>query len=284
MIELMELLRDDGTSVAQAWQPTLGALAAEHGERVPDWGRVFPGLIALVGFQSILWPLWVSTVAATSERAPMTYTAPTAEPGQPVWRFAYQSVADHVAWALAGGPGLVEFARAQAILQQRDVVQTLASLDERGKVVLYGSASLQLLPLLGRRLSGEADIGLPICDCQEIATMLPDWRDGVEPLRPVLARAADRLAQWRQGERTGAPGLSDEEGLRLGYACLAWHVWRALQDAGCFRAGASERPKGFGLLKRQREPAPFNGVLLLRGDHWELWRKVKQLIRPAEMP
>lgn len=283
MVELMELLRADGVSVAQAWQPTLAALAAEHGDRVPDWERVFPGSIALVGFQSILWPLWVSTFADAGVRAPMIYAPPKAEPGQPVWRFAYQSVADHVAWALVGGPGLVEFARVQAILQQRDVVQTMASLDERGKVVLYGSAPLQLLPLLGRRLSGEADIGLPICDCEEIATMLSDWRAGVEPLRPVLARAVERLAQWRHGEGARTPELSGEEALRLGYACLAWQVWCALQDAGCFRAGASERPKGFGLLKRKREPAPFSGVLLLRGDHYELWRCAKKLIGSAEL-
>lgn len=282
--QLTQCLNDDGIAVAEAWQPALAALAAKHGDRISDWERVWPGLIALIGFQSVLWPLWTCATRRSDEQAPMTYAVPPVEQSQPVWRFAYQSVVGRVAWALAGGPGLGEFDRAQAILRQREVAQTLASLDERGKVVVYGTASLQLVPLLGRRLSREADIGLPICDCENVAAMLPDWREGVAPLRSALARAADRFEEWRRGEDFGTPKQADEEAIRLGYACLAWHVWRALQDRGCFRAGAPERQRGFGLFGRKRVPAPFSGVLLLRGDHYELWRKVKQLIYSAEGP
>lgn len=296
---LTQVLKDDGSAVAVTWQPTLAALVVKYGERVPDWERIYPGLIALIGFQSMLWPLWVNAarraVAHTrecspgaaghaDEWAPMIYTAPKAEPGQPIWRFAYHSVSDRVAWALAHGPGLVEFDSTLAILQHRDVLQTLSSLDERGRVVCYGLAPLQLLPLLGKRPVGEVEIELPICDCATIEAMLPDWRDGVEPLKPVLARAAGRLTEWRQAESAARSALTDEDVIRLGYACLAWHVWRELQDRGCFQARPPERPKGFGLFGRKRERGSFMGVLLLRGDHWELWQKVKQLVCVAEAP
>ncbi len=274
MDKLTTLLQEDSRQMAKTWQGPLTDLAKRWQGRIPEWERVFPGLVGFVGFHCLLWPQWQRAVArqlAASEPV-LAYRPPESDDSQPTWQLYYRAVAPKVAWAAMRAPGLTPLSRIRAAMEHRDSVRTIASLDARGQVVVQGQASEELRALSGQSIRGEASVGLPICDCELIAESLPDWQASIEPLVPLLEAAVARLRPWWR-EQGGAENWRETPD--LAFAILAWQLWQELATLGCFQSGQAEKKSFISKLFGPRTQAPFTGLLVLRGDHLGLWRKVK---------
>lgn len=274
MEKLRALLQEDSQRMAKAWQGPLDGLNKRWQGRIPEWERVFPGLVGFVGIHCLLWPQWQRAVAEKvgAGEPILTYRWPESDDGQPTWLLHYRAVAPTVAWAALRAPGLTPLGKVRAAMEHRDSVRTIASLDARGQVVVQGQASEELRALSGQSIKGEAPLGLPICDCELIADSLPDWQKGVEPLIPLVEAAVERLHQWWR-EQGGAENWRETPD--LAFAVLAWQLWQELATLGCFQSGQAEKKSFLAKLLSPRTQMPFTGVLVLRGDHLGLWRKVK---------
>ncbi|MGE5561588.1 MAG: hypothetical protein ACM3XN_11175 [Chloroflexota bacterium] len=270
-----------GHELAVAWRAPLEALSQRWQSEAADWERIFPGLVAAIGLQSLVWPRWVSLAraaeAAGTAGAPgatgvgAAYVEPPA--GADVLRFAFGPASGSVAWIAVAAPGTEDWQRIRAAFADRDVLLSLATLTEQDKIVFGGRATGLLAPLIGRTLPGDQPVGLPVCDCQAIERMLPDWQASVEALEPTLAEAAAHLRH-----NSGGVGDSSSDALATTYGQLAWGAWQALLDAGVIRLTGGRAVAGKSLLGRllgPRELPPFRGAMLLRGDHWALWQAIK---------
>ncbi len=271
--KLAALLQEDSRQIANAWQGPLTDLAKRWQGRIVEWERVFPGLVGFVGIHCLLWPQWQRAVAkklGASEPA-LAYRPHEGDDSQPTWQFYYRAVAPKVAWAAIRAPGLTPLAKVRAAMEHRDSMRTLATLDSKGQVVATGQASDELFPLIGHGIKGEGTLGLPICDCEQIAESLPDWQASVAPLAPLMAAAVERLHHWWR-EQGGADNWRETPD--LAYALLAWQIWQELADLSCFQSCQAEKKSFFSKLFGPRTQTPFTGVLVLRGDHLGLWRKI----------
>ncbi|MGE5654101.1 MAG: hypothetical protein ACM3ZQ_07510, partial [Bacillota bacterium] len=135
-----------------------------------------------------------------------------------------------------------------------------------------GQASDELFALMGHGIRGEGPLGLPICDCERISESLPDWQASMAPLKPLMEPALVRLRQWWQ-EQGGADNWRETPD--LAFAVLAWQLWQELGSLGCFQSGQAEKKSFLAKLFSPRTQMPFTGVLVLRGDHLGLWRKIR---------
>lgn len=265
LTQLQELLAPRADAAARALAPALRDLRARLAPTMADWDRVFPGLVAVIGLQGLLWPAWT---AAGGQPSPLPYTRPEAgDVG--LWRFDFRPAAPQAAWSLAGGPGLADWAPAHAALTHRDVRNTLASLDAGGKVVVFNSGGRLLAPLVGGVISGETRLGLPCVDCATVNQQLSEWRNAfaaltgtVGPIVADLVTAADAAGADR------ATALSD------GFACFVWPLWAALASELSLTGDATARPGGLRGLFARRGPEPYKGILLLHGDHYALWQEL----------
>lgn len=266
--QLGRLLAPQAVTAAKAWTLPLQELRAHWTPTSPDWERVFPGLIALLGIQSLLWPAWTAACGQT-ERVLYSRPAGAGKASDALWRFDYQPVASQVAWSLVGGPGLTDWAPTRSILTHRDVRVTLASLDAAGKVIVTNSGGRLLAPLVGGMISGEARLDLPLVECEAVQAQVSDWRASVAAITEPLQSAATVLAAVCAADRIDiADALNDS------FACLAWNLWATLAEELQLATSAGSTTGGLRALFSKRGPDPYKGILLLHGDHYALWQEL----------
>lgn len=270
-----------GEALAKAWGEPLTALAKRWQGQVADWNRVFPGLIATVGMQSLLWPRFISLAGRDA-----SYAAPADTAGPQVFRFAYGAVDGSIGWVAVGLPALADWVRIRPVFEERDVRISLSTLTADNQIFLSGRAPGSLGFLVGRTYPGTQPAGLPVCECDAIVPMLPDWQASLQPAMPALAEAATafRAARGVGGiAGAAAPGGDDSDAgaITIAFGRVAWHAWQRLLDDGVIQLTGGPAVANKSLLGRlfgARELAPFRGALLLRGDHWALWERIKETI------
>jgi hypothetical protein len=275
------ILQETAEAMAKTWQPSLDELSERWRQGNADWQRVFPGLVALVGLKTLLWPRWIDLALAQLPSDSQQdlgispddlYCPSSADEGQDQWHTCFHGVNGQAAWLAVHAPGLTHWENLLQTLLHKDVLKTLGTLDARGKVIPTGSGSERLRPLTGKSLSGGEDtLGLPICDCDVVVRSLPDWLTGVSPLIPLMSHAMGAL-------RKAEPSLSDQDWVALAQAAfgrLAWHIWQNLLDTGCIQTGRPAKQSFLAKLFTPFTPPPFAGVMILWGDHFLLWQKLK---------
>ncbi|MGE5654725.1 MAG: hypothetical protein ACM3ZQ_10785, partial [Bacillota bacterium] len=137
MNKLRALLQEDSRRMAKAWQGPLAELAQRWQDRIPEWDRVFPGLVGFVGIHCLLWPQWQREAARLSRVTgqDLSYYPPEGDDSQPTWLLYYRAVAPKMAWAAMRAPGLTPLSKVRGAMEHRDSARTLATLDEKGQVV-----------------------------------------------------------------------------------------------------------------------------------------------------
>jgi hypothetical protein len=259
-----------GAELARLWLPGLERLCTQWRDRLPAWDWAFPGLLALLGLQCRLWPHFASAVLGSEEGGGYAYLAPETA-GPDCLRLVFEGVNGRVSWVLVSGSTHFEWDTALAVLRHHDVALTLGTLDLVGKVVVSGRAPEQFGRLLGYAVEGEETLPWPVLDCAVVEEVAPQFAQACAPLPAGFAEVVDAA-------RAEILSSSDRAAVARVYGEMAGALWRELQALGLIihRPLVKRSPLRRLLGLGPRHGKVFEGILALRGDHWNLWKRVSR--------
>ena len=160
------------------------------------------------------------------------------------------------------GAALPDSATSFKQLTAHALLQTLASLDEQGKVVAYADAT-DTFARWGYYRGRDYPLSVPIIACEKLLQDWGDWQESLVDVIPIL----------RQMFESNKAGLTDDNLKRLCFLNLAAAIWQEALAVGFIKAG----PFATGFLRFLGMGKPvehFSGVLLLQGDHHSLWEHI----------
>lgn len=280
----------NGDALLSCWQQELAGLKQRY------YAAEFAALVAFIGMQNLLWPLWLrlcnqqgkELAASRQSRSlsdPQLHHSP--------WFCLLCPVEPQTAWGLVRAPGLADSSLVMSELMDPEIGMSLSTLHGSSPFI-YGKTATTFTrwgvyravessgPFIvsikeepatfdarGAKTS-RFQIQLPFLNCEAVLADLPLWLKSLKTVESDLAELIDSLPS--EGGEAVLSGFDTSMSL----------LWSQLQDAGiieCSPFAKEESGWRLGLRQSKKEMA-FHGVFILLGDHQRLWRELQSLTLP----
>ena len=249
---------------------------------------VFTGLVAFLGIQNGLWPLWIQLCDKLGH--PMSETEQLQKLSDPdihllPWFCATNPFTPEAAWMLVRGSGLPDSASVYPELMRSDICSTLLTISQQEPTIFYGQAAdvfgrwglytdRQKLDVFGTvrdfdelPSEGRSELHVPAVHCERL---LADWSLWRNALLSVVDELRFFLEECVASRGTSAPKPS----LRLDFLRLASALWDLLLEAEIIHCAPFDAGKvPFWDIFRAKKTLKFHGFMVLFGDHYQLWKE-----------
>ena len=275
--------------IENLWFPEIITLKDKYLE---NQRQLFPGLVAFLGMQLSLWPIWLQGITKSSmsyNKEETDYQLQNPSIHLLPWYCLFQSVSDTAGWVLVRGENLPETISLFNELQDPQVNKILSMLDSHGRTMVYGQAK-ELFNACGalndnrlhqveESVSGLGNrvirneygylyrLTLPTLQVEQIISDWSFWKQAVMPLIPTIFELASDHAQFS----TFAEAKNE-------FHKLMQILWKELSFRRIINCGPfipSQSMPSLNLFwRRDRKQESFSGLMLVLGDHQQLWRIV----------
>ena len=245
------------------WKP---ALVEQSSLYQGDSAGVFPGLVAFMGIQNVLWPEWLRLCAMHGvdvQPKDKAYTLQDDNFHDYSWYTLFLSYSPSTALALTGGLAWPSSTQMSVALRAADVQYSLATMESDGKMLLSGTAR-EKLTSSGISVSGRDELNIPGITCEALQALWPVWQEMTAPVFPAF----DAFVEQCHSDALFT--------VRYTFAQLADALWREMVADLLFEQHIA-KPKTFmQKIGLARTPRLYQGVLLIQGDYENLWETMQQ--------
>ena len=231
----------------------------------------FTGLVAFLGVQNGLWPLWLDVcaglgVALSAEERVFRLEDPTLQ--DLPWFCIFNPIDPLSSWVHVKGSNLPDSLEVLPELSHRDLDLTIQTMSTEYKVVTHGRAEsvLKLWGIAnGWQAQGELmQVFLPFVQVDQLVDEWPLWQQSIFTLKELVEHLAKELV---------SEGYQAVD-LRFAFHELMDILWSALQESEMITCAPFGQDIVMRFLGLRKKPNSFNSILVVLGDHQKLWMRI----------
>ena len=271
--------------ILAVYKPSLLELQPRYEE------AVFSGLVAFLGIQNGLWPLWIhlcDKIGHPINETEKLHLLTDPDLHQLPWFCATNPFTADAAWMLVRGSGLPDSATVFPELMRSDMCSTLLTLNQQEPTIFYGQAAevfgrwglytdRQKLDVFGTvrdfdelPSEGRSELHVPAVHCDRLLTDWPVWHKASLSVVDELQSFAKDCGMSRS---TSAVEIS----LKLDFWHMVSAMWDQLLEEEIIHCAPFDTGKvPFWDIFRAKKTLAFHGFMVLFGDHHQLWQEMHQ--------
>ena len=271
-----------------AWQEGLVPLRENY--TISD----FSALVSFFGLGSNLWSLWLkccNDLEQPLSRDEVVFNMEDSALHTYPWASLFNPIDPHTAWVLTRGPNLPDTGETMPVFLRRDICMSLQSLGFNSYPTMYGESGtilerwgiyepgqettdpvgvtigtdLQELQLLSGR---GPKLLVPILSCQLLQEAWPSWHQASLSVQEILLDMAKECSLHKGG-------ISQVKETFLHFAAALWQVMLDQELVYCAHFQVRRLP-WWHIFSRRNTTITFHGILVLVGDHQQLWQQIKE--------
>ena len=253
---------------------------------------IFTALVAFLGIQNSMWPLWTKTCKDLGYAIEDTYKVlrlTDLEIHKLPWFCVVNPFTEDASWLLVRGSGLPDSALVFPELMRADVCATMFTLNQDEPPILYGQASeifyrwglytdRQKLDVFGTvwgfselPSEGRSELHIPIAYCEQLLGDWSLWYQSFLPLQDLF------ITFVRHCIALDSSSISSSS-LRWHFLSMADALWMLLLDSRIIQYAPFDQGKSsFWDIFRTKKALTFHGFMALFGNHQQLWQEIKKM-------
>jgi len=257
-------LKSSQQVIIAKWLPSIEQLKNEYGIAKES---EFASLLAFLGFQLTLWPVWLMICQREGEQlAPELINTNTKEDitMDISWHAVYGVINELLGWYVIQSGSLKSTVKVIEAMKRLEVRQVISQ-STQGQALSFWGVATEQLNGLGIYAGANRKLKVPVLTVEELQARRPLWlqlRDqAIEPMEQLVRVAI------HEGKR--------QRHLKNVYNLLIASIWNEMIARGIIVCGPAKSRSFLSSIGLKKEPQIFSGLCLIYGDHRKLWQQLE---------